>query len=194
MKPLWRKVSLIINVLALGLLVLSGFLNVIDKAFGPVALSVSLAVGGVNSWISYRETKKKFHLFEAVISGVVVCAALVIVVAYSGKNPSVVSSEVNAVEMMVYPWEGPHFHIEDSEIVGEIVDEINGLSKEKSTERPEKISDNYFYFELHGGKETVTVELDESCIMLGQTYYEADCTQLCEQLYQVCSQLSPKNN
>ena len=60
MKPLWRKVSLAINMLALGLLILSGFLNVIDKAFAPVALSLSLAVGGVNSWISYRETKKKF--------------------------------------------------------------------------------------------------------------------------------------
>lgn len=78
MMLLWRKISAIIKVFAFGLLILSGFLNAIDKFFVVVALGLSLATGGVNSWISYRETKRKHQLLEAITSGLFVCVAVIV--------------------------------------------------------------------------------------------------------------------
>ena len=78
---LWKKISLLINVILLVALVLSEFLKVTNDIdiFVHVVLCLSIGVEGINSWILYRETKKTIHLVAVAVSGICVGVALIIV-------------------------------------------------------------------------------------------------------------------
>lgn len=83
---LWHKISLVISILAFIMFVLIGFFHALDTVYLSIPLGLILLLAAINAWNSYRETKSKFHLAEAIISALCV-GVLVVCFFVFGFNP-----------------------------------------------------------------------------------------------------------
>ena len=95
------------------------------------------------------------------------------------------ADDISSIEFMVYPQGGPHFIAEDRVLIQEFVNALNNANFSKTTERPDKSSDYYFYLKLNG-KKSILIELDENVIFISPNRFAANLTDVCNILKQVC--------
>ena len=126
--------------------------------------------------------KQKWTIFFAVL-------LIVVGLVYFCRDPSELPLDVDnatSVRFSIIPQDNRNCTVTDDDRVKEIVCVINELDLEEGTKRPNRTSNNYYYFGIHIGAEDVAVELDEYIISINNEIYQTDTLELCALLERTC--------
>ena len=122
---------------------------------------------------------------------VVLCAGFILILcAILSRNKSIFpldAGRIYSIEFKVYPQDIENYTLLDKTRIQEIVEQINALELEKTSEWPDHMS-GYYLLRIFGDDMDFTIELDEAhitgkrenysgdlsalCALLGQTYYD----------------------
>ena len=92
----------------------------------------------------------------------------------------------DGIRFKIIPQDDRNYTLTDDNHVKAIVNTINELDFLEGNQRPDRASDNYYYFRIHIKDKDITVELDEYTISIDNEIYQADTSELCILLEQTC--------
>lgn len=92
------------------------------------------------------------------------------------------TENANYIVFKVYPQDDPNYAVTNDDRVNEIVRAINELDVHEGAHQVNRMSDNFYYFQIQILDTEIPVELDEDTISVNNERYQADTSGLRELL------------